>query len=74
MDQGASMTDKPEPFPTKCPHCGSFARYEASKVSESGVHVYGLTTWECGYVLQRTFDEEFSRPFEFEPGKCRRVP
>jgi hypothetical protein len=43
-------------------------------VSEGGVHVYGLTTWECGYALQRTYDEEFSRPIEFEPGRCRRTP
>lgn len=62
------------PIPEKCPHCGSFARYEASKEMVDGKHLYGLTTWECGFAFQRTRDEEFDRPVEFEPGRCRRTP
>lgn len=62
------------PFAEKCPRCGCFARYEASKEIVGGKHLYGLTTWECGYAFQRTHDEEFSRSIEFEPGRCRRTP
>lgn len=68
------MTDDLTPIPEKCPHCGAFARHEASKEMVGGKHLYGHTTWECGYSFHRLRDEEFDRPIEYEPGRCRRVP
>lgn len=60
-------------FPTHCPHCGAFARYEASKEMVDGVHTYGLSTWECGWTFQR-YLEEISQGNVEIAGKCRRVP
>ena len=68
------MNDFPKPvFPTKCPHCGAFARYEASKEIIDGVHTYGHSTWECGWSFQRYQDEISERDVEIT-GKCRRAP
>ena len=61
------------PFPEKCPHCGSFARYEASKEVVDGEHRYGLTVWECGFSLSRFHDEEFGNVTE-QQTPCRRTP
>ncbi len=63
------------PFPTTCPHCGAMAKYEAWRTVEKGVHVYGSTTWECGWTYKRWKDEEFDLGVQhMAVTPCRRKP
>ena len=69
------MTEQLTPFPATCPHCGAMAKYEAWKTVENGVHLYGLTTWECGWAFNRWKGEEFEpRVHQSITANCRRKP
>ena len=66
------MTERLTPFPLICPHCHAAAKYEAWKTVEDGIHLYGLTTWECGWAFNRWKDDQFGTVHEAETGKCGR--
>ena len=69
------MTERLTPFPLICPHCHAAAKYEAWKTVEDDVHVYGQTTWECGWTFRRWKDEEFNLGAqEMVAAPCRRKP
>lgn len=66
------MTEKLAPFPMICPHCHAAAKYEVWRTLEEGVHLYGLTTWECGWAFHRWKEDPSGAIREAATSECRR--